>query len=101
MVGILSLEPKEPGTSLYLSKDQKAGNLCMDKQPTNILWLQNNNNLPQRQQNQMRPNGQDGRTPGGGGSSINRWLLIIVMVMLAIYAYSYFNSGNTSSSSQR
>src|SRR5438874_731451 len=73
----------------------------MDKQLTNILWLQNNNNnRPQRQQNQVRPNGQNGRQPQGG-SSLNRWLLIIVMLMLAIYVYSYFNSGNNTGSSQR
>ena len=74
----------------------------MDKQPANIHWLQNNNNKsPQRQQNQpgpgSRPNGQ---TPQRG-PGINRWLLIIVLVMLGIYAYSYLNPANTSNTSNR
>jgi cell division protease FtsH len=76
----------------------------MEKQPANIYWLQNNNNnTPQRQQNQMRP-GQGGRPngqPPRGMSSINRWLLIIVALMLGIYLYQYFSSSNNSSTSQR
>ena len=32
---------------------------------------------------------------------LNRWLLIIVLVMLAIYAYSYFNSSNNANAPQR
>ncbi|GAC1381865.1 MAG: ATP-dependent zinc metalloprotease FtsH [Ktedonobacteraceae bacterium] len=75
----------------------------MEHQSANRLWLQNNN-TPQRQQNRMRP-GPGGRPNNGqppqGGSSLNRWLLIIVMVMLAIYGYSYFNSSNASNASQR
>lgn len=75
----------------------------MHNEPANILWLQNNNNnTPQRQQNQMRPSGrQNGQTPPGGGSSnLNRWLLIIVLVMLGIYAYSFFSQNNNSNTSQ-
>jgi cell division protease FtsH len=74
----------------------------MDKESANILWLQNNNS-PQRQQNQMRPGGggQNGQSPQGGRpSGLNRWLLIIVLVMLAIYAYSYFSQANSSNTSQ-
>jgi cell division protease FtsH len=66
-------------------------------------WLQNNNNnTPQRQQNPLRPGpGPGGRpngngpTPPAGPSLVNRWLLIVVGVMLAVYIYMYFNS-NTS-----
>ena len=74
----------------------------MDKQPANILWLQNNNNKPpQRQQNQLGPgNRPNGQTPQRG-SGINRWLLIIVLVMLGIYAYSYLNPSNNSNTSNR
>src|SRR5947209_14369271 len=84
---------------------QKAGYYCMDTPSANVLWLQNNNNTPQRQQNPLRP-GQNGRPngqpPQGGGSSmLNRWLLIIVLVMLGIYAYSFFNPANNSTASQR
>jgi len=66
-------------------------------------WLQNNNNnTPQRQQNQLRPGpGPGGRpngngpTPPAGPSLVNRWLLIVVGVMLAVYIFMYFNT-NTS-----
>ena len=74
----------------------------MDKQPSNIHWLQNNNNKsPQRQQNQLGPGSRpNGQTPQRG-PGINRWLLIIVLVMLGIYAYSYLNPANTSNTSNR
>ena len=75
----------------------------MHKEPANILWLQNNNNnTPQRQQNQLRPSGrQNGQTPQGGGSSnLNRWLLVIVLVMLGIYAYSFFSQNNNNNTNQ-
>ena len=74
----------------------------MDKQPANILWLQNNNKKsPQRQQNQLGPGSRpNGQTPQRG-PGINRWLLIIVLVMLGIYAYSYLNPANTSNTSNR
>ncbi len=73
----------------------------MIKNPLNILRLQNNNNMPQRQQNQMRPPGPNGQQPQGGRpSNLNRWLLAIVLALLAIYAFSYFNSANSSNSSQ-
>src|SRR2546429_925761 len=74
----------------------------MDKQPSNIHWLQNNNKkTPQRQQNQLGPGSRpNGQTPQRG-PGINRWLLIIVLVMLGIYAYSYLNPANTSNTSSR
>ncbi len=75
----------------------------MNIQPTTMHWLQNNNNnTPQRQQNQLRPGpGPGGRpngngpTPPAGPSLVNRWLLIVVGVMLAVYIFMYFNT-NTS-----
>jgi cell division protease FtsH len=75
----------------------------MDEQPTNIHLLQNNN-TPQRQQNQLRPGGSgrpngNGQTPQRGPSLVNRWLLIIVGVMLAIYVYMWFNMNTNSASS--
>ncbi len=74
----------------------------MDKQPANILWLQNNNNRsPQRQQNQFGPGGRPNGQPPQRSSGINRWLLIIVLVMLGIYAYSYFNPANNSNTTNR
>jgi cell division protease FtsH len=75
----------------------------MDEQPTNIHLLQNNN-APQRQQNQLRPGGSgrpngNGQTPQRGPSLVNRWLLIIVGVMLAIYVYMWINMNTNSASS--
>src|SRR6266516_1949081 len=74
----------------------------MHKEPANILWLQNNNNTPQRQHNQLRPSGrQNGQTPQGGGSSnLNRWLLVIVLVILGIYAYSFFSQNSNNNTNQ-
>src|SRR5438094_326364 len=71
----------------------------MENPSANVLWLQNNNNNTPQRPNQLRP-GPGGRPNGTspqGGSSLNRWLLI----MLAIYGYSYLNSGNSTNSSQR
>src|SRR5437899_2764661 len=75
----------------------------MAKPPANIHWLQNNN-TPQRQQNQLRPGPAgrpNGQTPQRRMSPINRWLLIIVALMLGIYLYQYFSSSSNSSTSQR
>ncbi|HLQ27858.1 MAG TPA: hypothetical protein VK140_01310, partial [Ktedonobacteraceae bacterium] len=78
----------------------------MNEQPTNIHLLQNNN-VPQRQQNQLRPGGSgrsngNGQTPQRGPSLVNRWLLIIVGVMLAIYVYMWFNTNaNSANAPQR
>ncbi len=76
----------------------------MGKQPANLLWLQNNNNnTPGRQPNQLRPgpggrpNGQPGQ---GGPSGLNRWLLVIVLVMLGIYAYSFFTQNSNNNTNQ-
>jgi cell division protease FtsH len=69
-----------------------------------IFWLQNNNgNAPgPRPQNQLRPNqgqnqGPDGQPPRRGGSSLNRWLLIIVLLMLGVYLFQFFNNASNSS----
>ena len=63
----------------------------MDKQPGNRHWLQNMNN---RQQTRPGPTGRPNwQTPQPGPfSSLNRWLLIIVLVMLGIFIYNYFNT---------
>jgi len=78
----------------------------MNEQSANIHLLQNNN-VPQRQQNQLRPGGSgrsngNGQTPQRGPSLVNRWLLIIVGVMLAIYVYMWFNTNaNSANAPQR
>ena len=73
----------------------------MDEQPNRTLWLQNNN-TPRRPQNQLRPGdgGPNGTQPPRR-SNLNRWLLVIVVLMLAIFLYSYFNPVNSTSSTQR
>ncbi|HVB72499.1 MAG TPA: ATP-dependent metallopeptidase FtsH/Yme1/Tma family protein, partial [Ktedonobacteraceae bacterium] len=73
----------------------------MEKEPANSYWLQNNNNTPPRQQNQLRPGPggrPNGQPPQRGMSSLNRWLLIIVLVMLGIYLYQFLSANNTNSS---
>ena len=75
----------------------------MEKQPANILWLQNNNNnnSPQRQPNQLRqgPNGQQPKQKGI--SPLNRWLLVIVLMMLGIFLFQVFNNNTSSNTPQR
>ncbi|HXL38112.1 MAG TPA: ATP-dependent zinc metalloprotease FtsH [Ktedonobacteraceae bacterium] len=71
----------------------------MEKQPANILWLQNNNNSPQRQQNQLRP-GPNGQPKQKGISPLNRWLLVIVLMMLGIFLFQVFNNNSNSNTPQ-
>jgi len=80
----------------------------MEKVPANIHWLQNNNNNApgSRQPNSMRPNqgqnqGPNGQPPQRNSSSLNRWLLIIVILMLGVYLFQFFNNTNTSSTPTR
>ncbi len=76
----------------------------MEKQPARVLWLQNNNNSPQRQQNQLRPGPggrQNGPSPQKGISPLNRWLLVIVLMMLGIFLYQFFNNNSNSNIPQR
>jgi cell division protease FtsH len=75
----------------------------MEKLPANILWLQNNNNPGPRQPNQLGPGsnqGPNGQSPQRNASSLNRWLLIIVLLMLAIYLFQFFNQNNNSAPAQ-
>jgi cell division protease FtsH len=76
----------------------------MEKQSAKVLWLQNNNNSPQRQQNQPRPGPsgrQNGQSPQKGISPLNRWLLVIVLLMLGIFLYQFFNNNSNSNTPQR
>jgi cell division protease FtsH len=69
----------------------------MDKQPENIYWLQNNNDRQQLRPGPAgRPNGQGPQRPPS--SSLNRWLLLIVLLMLGIYIFNYFNASSASNS---
>src|SRR5438874_6731281 len=75
----------------------------MEKQPANLLWLQNNNNSPQRKQNQPRPspNGRPNEQPNPKGiSPLNRWLLVIVLMMLGIFLFQVFNNNSNSNTPQ-
>ena len=84
---------------------RKPGVQFMRFEPARNHWFQNNNNMPQRPPNQLRQ-GPGGRpNPNGpprrGMSSLNRWLLVIVVAMLGIYLYQFFSSNNSSSTPQR
>jgi cell division protease FtsH len=72
----------------------------MENVPANVLWLQNNNNPPgPRSQNPMRPNqgqGPNGQSPQRGSSSLNRWLLVVVILMLGVYLFQFFNANSNS-----
>src|SRR5919109_753688 len=70
----------------------------MDKQPGNKHWLQNNNDRPPTRPGPPgRPN-PNGQTPQKGpGSNINRWLLLIVGIMLVVYIYNYFSATSSTS----
>lgn len=73
----------------------------MERVPANILWLQNNNNNAPgpRQQNPLRPNqGPNGQPPQRNSSSLNRWLLIIVILMLGVYLFQFFNNASSNNS---
>jgi cell division protease FtsH len=75
-----------------------------EKQRANIHWLQNNNNTPQRQQNQPRPGPggrPNGQSPQRGISPLNRWLLVIVLMLLGILLFQFFNSNSSSNTPQR
>jgi cell division protease FtsH len=72
----------------------------MEKQPANVLWLQNNNNSPQRQQNQLGQ-GPNGQPKQKGISPLNRWLLVIVLMMLGIFLFQIFNNNSSSNTPQR
>jgi cell division protease FtsH len=74
----------------------------MHEEPAKVLWLQNNNNNnTPGQQNQQRPGARpNGQPSPRGGASLNRWLLIIVLAMLGIYAYSFFTQNNSSNTGQ-
>ncbi len=77
-----------------MSEAQKAGSRTMDKQPDNMHWLQNNNSeRPRRQTDPTDRPTQNGQTPPKRGSGLNRWLLVLVAVMVSVYLYSYFNVG--------
>src|SRR5215471_11203635 len=60
--------------------------------------------MPQRQQNQPRPGPggrQNGQSPQKGISPLNRWLLVIVLMMLGIFLYQFFNNNSNSNTPQR
>lgn len=83
---------------------RKQGASFMEKEPANVYWLQNNNNTPQRQQNQFRPNPggrPNGQPPQRSISPLNRWLLVIVLLMLGIFLYQFFNSNSNSNTPPR
>ncbi|GLV58569.1 ATP-dependent zinc metalloprotease FtsH [Dictyobacter sp. S3.2.2.5] len=74
----------------------------MEKPPENVYWLQNGND--RQQQTRPGPTGRpNGQTPQQRPSnSLNKWLLALVGIMLALYIYSIFsNNFGTGSNTQR
>src|SRR5689334_17327801 len=70
----------------------------MDRQPGNKHWLQNSNDRPPTSPGSGgRPNGQNQQPRPGGG--INRWLWLLVGIMLALFIFNYINNSNQSASS--
>ncbi len=70
----------------------------MSKQPENMYWLQNNN---ERQQPRQGPSGRpnNGQTPSQRPSNnLNRWLMLIVGILLVVYIVNWFNSTSQSNS---
>jgi cell division protease FtsH len=70
----------------------------MDKQPGNRYWLQNSND---RQQARPGPGGRNnGQTPQPRPSGgINRWLWLLVGIMLALFIFNYVNNSNQNANS--
>jgi len=63
--------------------------------PARILWLQNNNTPPGSRPQRPNPNpGSNGQSSQRGSSSLNRWLLVIVLLMLGVYLFQFFNSSS-------
>ncbi len=73
----------------------------MSKQPENMYWLQNNNERQSpRQGPSGRPNGQNPQQRPS--SNLNRWLMLVVGILLVVYIVNWFNSTNqTNSTPQR
>ena len=71
----------------------------MDTKPGKTRWLQNRNDRqPVRPgPGGGRPNGQNQQKPSGGG--LNRWLWLLVGIMLALFIFNYVNNSNQSASS--
>lgn len=70
----------------------------MIKPPENVYKLQNGNDKqPSRPGPTDRPNGQT--PPQRPSNSINKWLLVLVGIMLVVYIYSIFSSNFGSNSS--
>src|SRR5581483_11428086 len=67
--------------------------MYMDRQPGNQYWLQNNNDRQQTRPTGGRPNGQP---PQRSSNNLNRWLLLLVGVMLVVYIYNYFSATSSS-----
>ncbi len=75
--------------------------IAMNRQPGNQDWLQNNND---RQPNRPGPTGRpnNGQSPQQRPSnSLNKWLLLIVGIMLAVYIYNFITTSNSSNNTPK
>nr|BBH89400.1 ATP-dependent zinc metalloprotease FtsH [Thermosporothrix sp. COM3] len=72
----------------------------MDNKPDNNLWLQNSNDRqPMRPGPSGRPNGQNSNPPPS--NRFNTWLLVLVLAMLALFLFNYFNTLGRNANSPR
>src|SRR5207245_7677549 len=93
---------KPPGVTPLRAAGQKARAFLMKHRLANKLWLQNNNAPGPRQQNQLGPNtGSNGQSPQRNSSSLNRWLFIIVILLLALWVFQFFNNTSNNNAPQR
>src|SRR5947208_1934558 len=84
-----------------MSGGQESRQFAMDKlgqdQLRNNDRLQNNNDKqPLRPGSNGRPSGQPAQQRPS--NNLNKWLVLIVGIMLIVYIYSYFNSTLTTNS---
>lgn len=73
----------------------------MDKKPGNIMnWLQNSNDRQQTRPGQNgRPNGQNPQQRPS--NNVNRWLWLLVGIMLALFIFNYVNNANQTASTPK
>src|SRR3989442_56923 len=81
---------------------RKKGIDLMDKKPENKQWRKKKK-MPPQQQKQIRhgPGDPNRPPPQRGIAPLNRWLLVIVLLMLGIFLYQVFNNNNNSNTPPR
>ncbi|GHO43854.1 ATP-dependent zinc metalloprotease FtsH [Ktedonospora formicarum] len=72
----------------------------MDKQPGNRFWLQNNNDRQPMRPGSGGPSNNNGQNPQPRPSNrLNTWLLVLVIVMLGLALFNFFNNASQNNAS--